>query len=1247
MYSGKSFAETYGKNTKVTKSYTVQSKLQGVWQLHLKEIELENFKSFGRRVSIPFLKGFTAITGPNGSGKSNISDAILFVLGPRSSKAIRAKNLSDLIFNGGKSKSPSKFCKVSLIFYNDDRTIPIDEGEVKLTRLIRISKTDKGKYNSYFYVNGKPSSQTEFENLLAHARISADGYNMVRQGDINNLTQLSPVDRRKMLDDVAGISRFDKDIQRAEEKRKQVEADLEKIGILTDEIKRQLKELDRDRSDALKYKDIKEKLYKYKILHALKKKESYELQIKTFNGQIEKFEKEKVETEGRKDEIRQNLRDTRIRLEEIEKELADLSGGEASKLKEKIDEIKLNQMRSKDLGQTAKEDIDDYKRGNSKISADLKTATKQLKVYEKNLIDVEEELNKHKTRKSELSKELKELEELAAKSDTDLMNMQREITKLGHDLDTKRELIHKQNLEKELFEDRLKRLESDIQEADEQIKKYEFELQENDWHLKELEKPKDKSESAETVGHRLNKAREKEKKLFQEAKEMEGVITNLTREKNNAKMQAKSAELISQGYNRAVQTILDARDTGKLKGIHGTIAELGNVNEKYNDALIVAAGGRMQSIVVDSDENAAQAISYLKKNNIGRATFLPLNKMVTGKPNAKSLMAVQDEKTIGFAIDLVEFDKKYKPAFWYVFGDTVVVKDLTCARKLMGGVRLVTLDGDLIEPYGAMVGGTIPQRNLKFGIPTENEINKITNKLQKAIEHSEKITADLQDVREEILELENRLRQTSIIEETQTLKKKDLESSKKASEEKLKLLKDEYKEKYGDFEKQQKDLEKLIQNITKISEEFSRLESDRDSRQELMLKATSREIADKINTNRDEITILNESIHDLTLQQETLRTHIKMYNDKSEEYRLTISETEEKIKECELKISDSKKAYSDRTNELNKLLKVEQTMSKDQEKLSNERDKLMTREVKLENEIEKLSNSAETTNDLIVKTNIQIQETNSQIADVINELQTYDYKAEEFVSETKSLDELKKLIPEYERKLVNLEPNLNLRAIDEYEKQSQRNSELNEKVSQLEVQMENLNNLVDELMTKKKEGLMKVFNAVNENFKEIFHQISIGGTAELLLENPKTPFEGGLMIKARPRNKKALRLEALSGGEKSLTALALIFAIQRYQPSPFYVLDEVDMFLDAINAENVGKMVTKNAEFAQFILISLRKVTFKDADHVYGVTMQGTGISYLIGKVNLTEVGDDGEIMKDLEDLGDSQPEDMPEVTGG
>jgi chromosome segregation protein len=321
-------------------------------------------------------------------------------------------------------------------------------------------------------------------------------------------------------------------------------------------------------------------------------------------------------------------------------------------------------------------------------------------------------------------------------------------------------------------------------------------------------------------------------------------------------------------------------------------------------------------------------------------------------------------------------------------------------------------------------------------------------------------------------------------------------------------------------------------------------------------------------------------------------------------------------------------------------------MTKEQKKLSDERDKLKDRENKLGNDLEKLRDTINFKADQILRTGIQIQDINKELAEVISELQNYEYDPEELEKQSKPLEELKKLIPRFEHTLDSLQP-VNLRAIDEYNKQNERLEKLNEEVNQLEIQRDNLNELVDELKTKKKDGLMIVFNAVNDNFKDIFADLSTGGVAELLLDNYKDPFEGGLQIRARPKNKKTLRLEALSGGEKSLTALALIFAIQRYQPSPFYVLDEIDMFLDAINAENVGKMISNNTQLAQFIMISLRKVTFKDAEHVYGITMQGTGLSYIVGKVNLTEIGEDGKIMKDLNDIGDSQSKEMTEATGG
>jgi chromosome segregation protein len=566
----------------------------------------------------------------------------------------------------------------------------------------------------------------------------------------------------------------------------------------------------------------------------------------------------------------------------------------------------------------------------------------------------------------------------------------------------------------------------------------------------------------------------------------------------------------------------------------------------------------------------------------------------------------------------------------------------------MGGVRLVTLDGELVEHSGAMVGGMIPHMTLKFGIPTESEINKIGKKLQKAIEHADKIALQLTDIRTEILELEEKLRKVNVHEDTQAQKRKEFEADRTVILEKLGLFKDEYTKKCEESEGLKAELDKAEKKITELSEEFTRMETERNEKQGIMLKATSREIAEKISESREELISINESLHELDSRQTTLNTHIKLYNEKCEEYRSAINEIDNKLKSNTELISKNKERNVKHGTDLTKLIKVEETMNKDQIKLNNDRDKLKEREIKLGNDLEKLRDKITTINDLIINTRVQIQNINNDLAEVLTELQRYeDFEQPEVEGESKSLEDLKKIIPQYESKLDSLQP-VNLRAIEEYDKQNERMEKLNEEVNQLETQRDNLNELVEELKTKKKDGLMEVFNSVNENFKVIFNEISIGGTAELRLDNYKDPFEGGLQIRARPKNKKALRLEALSGGEKSLTALALIFSIQRYQPSPFYVLDEVDMFLDALNAENVGKMITKNSQMAQFILVSLRKVTFKDASHVYGITMQGTGISYIIGNVNLGEIGEDGKIMRDLKDIDRSPPTGgPPEFTGG
>ncbi|MEE9340148.1 MAG: AAA family ATPase, partial [Thermoplasmata archaeon] len=384
--------------------------------MYLKEIQLENFKSF-KRMRIPLLKGYSTVTGPNGSGKSNIADAILFVLGPRSSRVIRAGKLTDLIFNGGKSKRPAKYTRVSLIFDNKDRVFPVNADEVKLTRYVNRSPSVEGGYNSYFYINDKRSKLSEFDSLLAHARISADGYNIVQQGDIANIVQMGNVDRRKVLDSMAGISKYDEDIEKAYKKRADVEENVSRIEIILGEIKKQIRQLGSDRSGALKYKEIKDTMDLANKQVVFKNKEMLEHQVVGTLKQIEKFESEKENLLKRKQELSQRLEESRLELEDHENKMVEKGGDEVRKLKQSIDELRIERARAEDGAENAEEaitkttdEIRNLKEEMKKVEGELEKLSEALQETGKHLRSKEKELKKK-------SERIEESEQAVTKSD--------------------------------------------------------------------------------------------------------------------------------------------------------------------------------------------------------------------------------------------------------------------------------------------------------------------------------------------------------------------------------------------------------------------------------------------------------------------------------------------------------------------------------------------------------------------------------------------------------------------------------------------------------------------------------------------------------------------------------------------------------------------------------------------------------------------------------------------------------------
>lgn len=1194
--------------------------------MYLKEIYLENFKSFGRKIRIPLLKGFTAVTGPNGSGKSNIADAILFVLGPKSSKMIRAGKLTDLIFNGGNKKKPAKYCKVSLIFNNESKIIPIDTDEVRLTRLVKISQTNAENYYSYFYVNGKPSSLAEFDNLLAHARISADGYNLVQQGDINRIIQMTNLERRRILDDIAGITKFDHDINKADDKREEVETNIERIQILLEEIKTNLKQLKHDRDSAMKYKQLRDELFLAKAQLAYKRKAAVELEIAGINDQIQKYERDRVEFNNKLEDYQQKLVETENKLEEMDNKLADMGGSEAEKIKNKINDLKLTQYRATDTIDTAREDIRVAKEERSRLQSELKTVKKELKEFEEQQKELSDNLAAAEDDVEKTKSGLKKAEGIRSKSSKDIMGIQREIVKLSQQIEKKHDSIRNTTLEVDRERGKLERMNALVKENQEEVNRIKFEVEDVTWRIKEADKKNNDSENyLNELTSNYQKKKAQERKLAKQAQELEDATNRLNREFTKLKAQKDAAESVQKSYSNAVERVLEARDRGLLQGVHGTIAELAEVDDEFEKALTVAAGARMQSIVVDDDESGAKAIEFIKNEKLGRATFLPLNKMITGRPRAKALMCERNSKSIGFAIDLVKFEEKYRAAFWYVFGDTVIVEDLTTARKLMGGVRLVSKDGEIIEPSGAMIGGNIKAFNLKFGAPSESDFKNISELLRKSIEESERVSKELHTIRDELIELEEQIRTANMGTSSSSIQNEDLKNKKDELTKLHKELTKEFDAQLKELETQQKTIAELEAVLTKANDELNELEQAREEKRQVITKATPQKLAEEIDTLNEKHNTLRDTCRDLESELKTISTQIEMFSDRKAEVKEKLEAIELRTKENEDKINESKKVREDLNDELNTLLKVEAAMDEEMLGMKEKRDKVLESKHKLENTLDNTNTKIMSFGDLILTAKTKLQTVMDTVAEIEAELQNYEDVA---VKEPlPPVDDLNKKIRDFELSMTRLEP-VNMKAIDDYDIQADRKTKLEDEVKQLLDQQKNLLTIVENLKKKKKDRLVIVFDGVNTNFQEIYHELSAGGSAELYIENEEDPFEGGLIIKARPNNKKVLRLEALSGGEKSLTALALIFAIQHYQPSPFYLLDEVDMFLDAINAENVANMVKNNSSTAQFIMISLRKVTLKKAHHVYGITMQNNGITDIIGKINLNEFREDGDIPK-------------------
>ncbi len=1187
--------------------------------MYLKEIRMENFKTFRKKVTIPIYNGFTGITGPNGSGKSNVADAILFVLGPRSSKTVRAKRLSDLIFHGNDKWKSAKECKVTLVFDNCDRTIPVDRDEVSLKRIIRISTTDPDSTLSYFYVNNKPSSQGEFENILTHAHLSAEGYNIVLQGHISEFINKTPVKIREEIDDIAGIRKYDEEIRVALKKKEVTESNMEKIGWHLDFIKGRLRELKKEKEEAERFREAQERINQSKALFYSVQKEAVEGELDSYNKAIKNAENRKIELRAELDRLESERIKSEKEAREVEQKIADITGEEGQRLKLKLDEARLEMMRAKDVVETAEDALIDLEREKGIREGEIKDISKKITALTKEQESAEASLKDLNGKVLEKKGEMNDLETELERSDMALLDMRRDLGKISKELESLREERSERVIERGQANALLEAKNTTIADLQQMVSTLDYEIKDMIDQVKEM----DRLSSGDRV-KRLQKeymeARNEEKHLGKRMRELESEITSLNRLYTQMKVELETSEKLSKGVNMAVEDILTARDKGEIGGIIGTIGELGNVPQEYSTALEVAAGGRISSIVVDDDEVVSRCIERLKRKKMGRATFLPLSKLSTRRPGAKSLMIKDDPHVLGLAVDLIDFDEQYRSAFLWTFGDTVVVDKLDSLRRLMGGVRLVTLDGEIAGSGGDITGGSMSRRrggSDGFGRRSASELESVSAKLKERMQESESLTGALNEVREKVNTLEKEIRKI-------TGDQMDIESRKKRNSEILKQSKEQIEEKSSILDETSKEVKRLENavlehdgSIREMDVVISKKTGERDDLQERLDRATPKAVRDKIKELRAIATDLEEDIKKLETSREDSRTQIKIFHERSTDMtsRLTeISGNMEKVQLEKKEAMEKEVRYSTEVKALEKVLTSIDAKTKGFYDRLNQLGRDIERILGLR---ERSRSEAQTQDQIIItqRTNIRIAE--EKLADILRELQNHkDIALPE--RPWPSDRELQRTVRELESILENV-GNVNLKALEEYDEIERRKEEVSTEVKALEKEKRELEGLINEINDKRKSEFLHVFKGVDQNFREIYKLVSGGGEACFELEYPDDPLSGGLNIHVKPPGKKMTRLGALSGGEKSLTSMAFIFSVQAWDPSPFYLLDEVDQNLDAVNAEIIAKMIRDNATFAQFVMISLRKISLKESHHLYGVTLQN-GESVILGRVDLKEV---------------------------
>lgn len=1167
--------------------------------MHIKEIELVNFKSFGRKVVIPLENDFVAVTGPNGSGKSNVVDALLFALSLSSSRAMRAERLPDLIYHGDNGKNPD-FAQVTVKFDNSSRTIPLDGDVLEIARKVRLTKN---KYQSIYYFNGNPCTQTEIHDHLSRAGITPEGYNVVMQGDVTRIIEMTPLERRRIVDEIAGVAEFDEKKKKALEELEVVRERIDRGDVILVEVESQLSRLAEERDRALAYqahREEKRRMEAFLLLAKLKEAES----------DLADLEREGLELQDKERLLSESLDQERAAHSVLEGELQELNAEITYKGEDEQIEVKRRMVEAKGGIEADESRIEMAEAEIAEIEAEQRSDYLEADRIGREAEVLAEEIRDGSIRKASILAEVAEREESLqgyrdeiARADARYSGLRDELASVKRDVEETKSRASDLMRERDRHLDAARRRSIEREEAA-------MEIAEAKETASALQREKERiGGEQEGIEERISDIEEERDDLdsarISIRREMAAVDEKLQRlqmERARAEASLRSAGEGS-GYSRAVEAIRSAISRGQLSGLYGTIAELGDVSSVHSTALEVAAGARLQSIVAETDGDAAQAIEGLKRSKAGRATFLPLNKMPMGNPPPPP----QEDGVVDYAINLVEFEPRFHPAFWSVFRETLVVKDLNTARRLMGRYRMVTLEGDLVEKGGAMTGGHFKSR-LKFAADERQRLEDANRMVVAAqaerealIERLDRVEGEVSAVRRNAEELGRDLSRIEV--RTEEIESQMIRLERLVQDRETRLA-----EMTADAAGVREKLDSLEGKIREVEAESR----GHQERAEELERALSGSEIPEISALADGLEAEIRGLERKSSEIEAEITGHRLRRESCVARKAELAKRKESREEKKRAAAEKKRAAAERVVEakaaLVELARKEREIEEELSGLKGERSRLLDRVAAQGRAVDSIEREVDRVRARMAAAEGAAREIRSSAEGLRAEIEGFGIDVSEDPPKSQTI--IRK-INALERSMEELEP-VNMLAIEEYDRVFDRMETLRERRETLQREREDLLAKLDRYEEMKRETFMAAFNGINENFRDTFHALS-DGEGELILENEDDPLSGGMTIRARPARKAFHRLEAMSGGEKSLTALSFIFAIQRFRPAPFYALDEIDMFLDGANVERVAKLIKGIAQTAQFIVVSLRKPMIQEAKYIVGVTMQENNISTVTG----------------------------------